>query len=108
MFRGIKKLHNILGTVTCAVLPLYFFGSWFGLESMINSVSHALVLIVRIMLTAGVVLVFFDLWKSKFTNDNKLYWTILGLVFMPVTLPLYWFGMRHRKINAGADHEGNN
>lgn len=32
-----------------------------------------------------------DLWGSDRTSDSKLYWTVLGALFSPFVLPVYYY-----------------
>ena len=49
------------------------------------------------LMIAGVIWIIIDLWQSPKTQDDKIWWTALGVFFAPVVVPAYWFGFGIRQ-----------
>lgn len=50
----------------------------------------------------GSILMLIDLWQSGKTNDEKIWWSALGLFLFPIVAPAYWFGygLKNQKHNS--------
>jgi len=61
----------------------------FGLVSLLKLMA-ALGEIPGYLALAGLVLIALDLWQSEKSQDEKIWWTALGVIFAPITIPAYW------------------
>jgi len=60
------------------------------------------------LFAAGIAWVLLELWRSQLPTDAKLYWTVLGLIVMPVVLPYFWYshlsGLKRKPPNLPPPH----
>ncbi|WP_269537582.1 hypothetical protein [Cerasicoccus fimbriatus] len=85
-----KQIKIALCTFTAVWLPVQLLGPWLGI-SAIESLVLKLGDIPRIVALAGLIWIAIDLWQSRKTQDEKIWWTVLGVIFAPITVPAYWF-----------------
>lgn len=71
-------------------IPFYFTAEFFGMGHMSDFLDRCGGLPQLIGFT-GLILIGIDLWQSKRTNDDKIRWTVVGFLFIPIAVPAYWF-----------------
>lgn len=86
-----KTVKIILCTFTAVWLPLRILSSYLGLKTLINAIADYGEIPGYIALV-GIFLLLLDLWQSNKTHDQKLWWTVVGVIFAPIAVPAYWFG----------------
>ena len=86
-----KTVKIILCTFTAVWLPLRILAGFLGLKSLVGVIA-AYGEIPGYVALVGIFLLLHDLWKSEKTHDQKLWWTVVGVIFAPIAVPAYWFG----------------
>ena len=84
--RAIKKIY--FATV-CFPFPLYVLHMFIGSTFPINPSASA---ILKYYFVIGIILLLLDFWSSKnHDSDEKIWWSIMSLIFSPIILPIFWF-----------------
>ena len=86
-----KYLRYIFCTFAALWLPVSFFGSYLGISSLLHlldALGEAPLYIALI----GAIFMLVDLWQSSKTQDEKIWWSVLGFIAFPIVAPAYWFG----------------
>ena len=81
----------IFCTFAALWLPLKMLASLFGIESLVSLMARFGEAPLYIALI-GTILLLIDLWQSPKTQDEKIWWTVLGVIVFPIVAPAYWFG----------------
>ncbi|MBC2594503.1 hypothetical protein H5P28_09560 [Ruficoccus amylovorans] len=84
-------LKIIFCTFAAFWLPLRLLAGWLGLQSLLDLAETAGD-VPKYIALVGAVLMLIDLWHSSRTQDDKIWWTVLGLIFAPIVMPVYWLG----------------
>ncbi|WP_136525369.1 hypothetical protein [Geomonas ferrireducens] len=74
----------------CIAIPAYLLSSFLGLDDYLNLLGPTKD-IIKFTLLAGFVFIMVEFWRSDTTTDDKLFWTIGTLLFVPIALPLMYF-----------------
>ncbi|WP_129128209.1 hypothetical protein [Geomonas oryzae] len=74
----------------CIAIPAYLLSSILGLDDYLNLLGPTKD-IIKIVLLAGFVFIMVEFWRSDTTADDKLFWTVGTLLFVPIALPLMYF-----------------
>ena len=91
LIRTMRILKIVFCTFASLWVPLRLLGGFLGLKSLAAFLA-ACGEIPGYVALVGIILLLVDLWQSKKTNDDKIWWTILGVIVAPITIPAYWFG----------------
>lgn len=97
-----RHLKYTFCTFAALWIPINLFAAFLGIESFSRLVSPLGELPLYLTLI-GCILLLIDLWQSKKTQDQKIWWTVLGLMFFPVVVPAYWFGYGIKNLNNSAE-----
>lgn len=103
-FPKMKFLKYVLCSFAAVWLPVRMLASWIGIESLLDLMAH-LGEFPRYLSLLGVLLLLVDLWQSKKTQDDKIWWTVLGLIAFPIVAPAYWFGYGINHLHSARDPE---
>ena len=86
-----RILKIVFCTFASLWVPLRLLGGFLGLKSLTAFIAEHGEIPGYVALV-GIILLLVDLWQSKKTNDDKIWWTVLGVIVAPITIPAYWFG----------------
>jgi len=86
-----KYLKFIFCSFAAVWLPIMMFTRFLEITSLLK-LTEILGDIPLYAALVGSVLMLIDLWQSSKTQDQKIWWTVLGAMFFPVVAPAYWFG----------------
>lgn len=86
----LPPLNHGLALFFCFAIPLYLLSFFFGLTPYLQMLGQGIQYL-RIFLLAGFFYVMITFWSSaRFTNDDKLFWSIGVLFSLPLGLPLLY------------------
>ncbi len=97
----LKHLKITLCTFTALWLPVIMFTSYFELPKFQAAVASLGEWPLYLMI-AGLISIIVDLWRSPMTQDDKIWWTALGVFLAPVVVPAYWFGFGLQRNRTGS------
>ena len=84
--RDIKKVYF---STVCFPFPLYVLYMFMEGTFPIN---HSASAILKYYFIIGIILLLLDFWSSKnHGSDEKIWWSIMCLIFSPIILPIFWF-----------------
>lgn len=92
-----KTIKIILCTFAAVWVPLRLLSSFLGLQSLAGFIATYGEIPGYIALV-GILLLLADLWQSNKTQDQKLWWTVVGMIGAPIAIPAYWFGFGLKNI----------
>lgn len=86
-----RYLKYMFCTFAAIWLPVKILAALLAISSLLRAIASLGEIPLYVALV-GVILMLIDLWQSKKTQDEKIWWMTLGVIFFPVVAPAYWFG----------------
>ena len=86
-----KYLKYLFCTFAALWLPVTILGGFLGISSLLTLLDSLGEIPLYIALI-GSIFMLVDLWQSSKTQDEKIWWSVLGLMAFPIVAPAYWFG----------------
>lgn len=99
-----KVLKLVFCSFAAVWLPVSVLSGIFGLENL-NGVLSRLGEWPLYVVIVGLILMLVDLWQSPKPQDDKIWWTVLGVIIAPLVVPAYWFGVGLRRNMGRADSQ---